>query len=99
MEGKQVAVLAPHPLVLAQQHFETFSGPTNVRLSDPDRDAEPGSGSPAEQKKVLQQLLLEGGVDICYRGRNRLIFPAMFVYKGPRPGCDRRRTTLSGRSA
>jgi transcription-repair coupling factor (superfamily II helicase) len=68
MDGKQVAVLAP-TTVLAQQHFETFRQrmldyPIRIEMLSRFR-------SPAEQKKVLQQLR-EGGIDIVI-GTHRLI--------------------------
>src|SRR5438874_2201673 len=68
MDGKQVAVLAPTP-VLAQQHFEVFRQrmrdyPVRIEMLSRFR-------SQSEQKKVLQ-LLREGGVDIII-GTHRLI--------------------------
>ncbi len=68
MEGKQVAVLTP-TTVLAQQHFETFRQrmldyPVRIEMLSRFR-------SPAEQRKVLEQLR-EGGVDVVI-GTHRLI--------------------------
>nr|MBA3609259.1 DEAD/DEAH box helicase [Chthoniobacterales bacterium] len=68
MEGKQVAVLTP-TTVLAQQHFETFRQrmldyPVRIEMLSRFR-------SPAEQRKVLEQLR-DGGVDVVV-GTHRLI--------------------------
>ena len=68
MEGKQVAVLTP-TTVLAQQHFETFRQrmldyPVRIEMLSRFR-------SPAEQRKVLEQLR-NGGVDVVV-GTHRLI--------------------------
>ena len=68
MEGKQVAVLTP-TTVLAQQHFETFRHrmldyPVRIEMLSRFR-------SPAEQRKVLEELR-EGGVDVVV-GTHRLI--------------------------
>ena len=68
MEGKQVAVLTP-TTVLAQQHFETFRHrmldyPVRIEMLSRFR-------SPAEQRKVLEQLR-DGAVDVVV-GTHRLI--------------------------
>ena len=68
MEGKQVAVLTP-TTVLAQQHFETFRQrmldyPVRIEMLSRFR-------SPAEQRKVLEQLR-DGSVDVVV-GTHRLI--------------------------
>ncbi len=68
MAGKQVAVLTP-TTVLAQQHFETFRHrmldyPVRIEMLSRFR-------SPAEQRKVLEELR-EGGVDVVV-GTHRLI--------------------------
>ncbi|MGI8890599.1 MAG: transcription-repair coupling factor [Chthoniobacterales bacterium] len=68
MEGKQVAVLTP-TTVLAQQHFETFRQrmldyPVSIEMLSRFR-------SPAEQRKVLEQLR-DGSVDVVI-GTHRLI--------------------------
>jgi transcription-repair coupling factor (superfamily II helicase) len=68
MDGKQVAVLVP-TTVLAQQHYATFrqrlaSFPVEVEMLSRFR-------SPAEQRKVLERLLL-GQVDIII-GTHRLL--------------------------
>jgi len=68
MEGKQVALLVP-TTILAQQHFRTFSerfAPFPFRVAQLSRFV-----SPAEQKKILEELAA-GKIDIII-GTHRLL--------------------------